>query len=102
MQFLGRSLPVATTILPTVSAIAGTAIGAYGGEDRISKGKKLMGFIPPTQTPIRRGLIGGGLGYAAGLITGNIIENERRNRNQRALESAVTRPIDPESTQIGL
>ena len=95
VQFLGRSLPVATTILPTVTAIAGTAAGVYNGS------KKFMGVVPPTNTPIRRGLIGGGLGYAAGLITGNIIENERRNRNQRALEAAVTRPIDPESTQVG-
>lgn len=83
VQFLGRSLPVATTILPTVAAIAGTGAGVR------------------TKTPIRSGLIGGMLGYGAGLITGNIIENERRNRNQRALEGAVTRPIDPESTQVG-
>jgi len=84
VQFLGRSLPVATTILPTVTAIAGTAAGVR------------------TKTPIRSGLIGGLAGYAGGFITGNIIENERRNRNQRANNAAVTQPIDPESTQIGL
>jgi len=84
VQFLGRSLPVATTILPTVTAIAGTAAGVR------------------TKTPIRSGLIGGLAGYAGGFITGNIIENERRNRNQRANNVAVTQPLDPESTQIGL
>ena len=83
VQFLGRSLPVATTILPTVTAIAGTAAGVR------------------TRTPIRNGLVGGLAGYAGGFITGNIIENERRNRNQRANNAAVTQPIDPESTQIG-
>jgi len=98
VQFLGRSLPVATTILPTATAIAGTALGAYGGEGR----GKLGGVVPPTKTPIRRGLIGGMVGYGAGLITGNIIENERRNRNQRGSGMPVTPAYDPESTQIGL
>ena len=49
VQFLGRSLPVATTILPTVTAIAGTAAGVR------------------TKTPIRNGLVGGLAGYAGGL-----------------------------------
>ena len=34
VQFLGRSLPIATGILPTAAAIAGTALGARRGRAR--------------------------------------------------------------------
>ena len=62
VQFMGRSLPIATGIMPTAAAIAGTAYGA------------------------RRGGVGGGLkgglgSTAAAMIIGNVIENERRKRN---------------------
>ena len=84
VQFLGRSLPVATTILPTVTAIAGTASGVR------------------TKTPIRQGLIRGFGGYAAGAVVGNIIENERRNRNQAAYaQMPRTMALNPESSEVG-
>ena len=65
VQFLGRSLPVTTGIVPFASAVAGAAAGArYGG-----------------QKPIRRGVAGGFAGLAVGQVAGNIIETERRRRN---------------------
>jgi len=69
VQFLGRSLPVATSIMPTATAIAATAMGVRSGR------------------PIRGGIIGGLAGFAGGRIAGELIENERRNRNERALNN---------------
>ena len=62
VQFMGRSLPVTTGLLPTAAAIAGTTLGA------------------------RRGGVRGGLKYgigstAAGILGGNLLEQERRRRN---------------------
>lgn len=62
LQFLGRSLPVATGLMPTTSAILGTALGARRGG-------------------VRGGMMGGAGATAASMLIGNIIENERRNRN---------------------
>ncbi len=73
VQFLGRSLPLATGILPTVAAIAGTAAGARRGAR--------------TGNAIRGGMIGGMSSLAAGSLTGNLIEGERRRRNQEENES---------------
>ena len=61
VQFLGRSLPIATGIMPTAAAIAGTAYGARRGPGR--------------------GLATGLLSSGAAMLTGNIIEGERRRRN---------------------
>ena len=84
VQFLGRSLPVATTILPTVTAIAGTASGVR------------------TKTPIRQGLMRGFGGYAVGAVLGNIIENERRNRNAATYaQMPASMALNPESTEVG-
>jgi hypothetical protein len=70
IQFLGKSLPIATTVMPTAAAILGTAYGArgrYGGPGR--------------------GLAAG-LGSALGAMgIGNAIEEERRRRN--ALENQI-------------
>ena len=63
LQFLGRSLPVTTGIIPFASAVAGGAMGVRGAR------------------PIKQGFIGGLAGLAAGQVGGNIIENERRRRN---------------------
>lgn len=61
IQFLGKSLPIATAVMPTAAAILGTAYGARGGP--------------------RRGLAAG-LGSALGAMgIGNAIEEERRRRN---------------------
>ena len=67
IQFLGKSLPLATAVMPTAAAILGTAYGARGGP--------------------RRGLAVG-LGSALGAMgIGNAIEEERRRRN--ALENQI-------------
>jgi hypothetical protein len=63
LQFLGRSLPVTTGIIPFASAVAGGAMGVRGAR------------------PIKQGFLGGLAGLATGQIGGNIIENERRRRN---------------------
>ena len=62
LQFLGRSLPVNTGLLPTATALAGTTIGARRGG-------------------IKGGLIGGALSTAGGMLAGNLFEQERRRRN---------------------
>ena len=67
VQFLGRSMPLHTAILPTAAAIAGTTWGARGG--------------------IKKGLGYGSASTAVGMLAGNIIENERRKRN--AAENGV-------------
>ena len=69
VQFLGRSLPIATGILPAATAIAGTALGVRG------------------KRPIKQGLLGGLAGAAGGMATGMGIEEERRRRN--ALENQI-------------
>ena len=62
VQFLGRSLPIATGIMPTAAAIAGTAYGARRGG-------------------VKGGLTTGLLSTGAAMLTGSVIENERRKRN---------------------
>ena len=64
VQFLGRSMPLHTAIMPAATAIAGTALGAR------------------TRRPIKGGFIGGMAGALGGMATGNAIEDERRRRNQ--------------------
>ena len=63
VQFLGRSLPVTTGLVPYASAVAGGAIGVRG------------------KRPIKGGFLGGTAGLIAGEVVGNIIETERRRRN---------------------
>ena len=67
IQFLGRSLPVTTGIVPYASALAGGVAGARMGA--------------PAGKAASRGLIGGMAGLAVGQVAGNIIEQERRRRN---------------------
>ena len=64
VQFLGRSLPVTTALVPFAGAALGGALGVRTGR------------------PIKGGLIGGFGGLAAGMALGNVVENERRRRNQ--------------------
>ena len=68
LQFLGRSLPTTTGIIPFASALVGTGIG--------------VGTKSTRPRPIRGGLIGGLAGLAAGQVTGNLVEAERRKRNE--------------------
>ena len=67
VQFLGRSLPVTTGIVPYASALAGGVAGARIGA--------------PAGKAASRGLAGGMTGLVAGQVVGNIIEGERRRRN---------------------
>lgn len=67
IQFLGRSLPVTTGMVPYASALAGGVLGARMGA--------------PAGKAASRGLIGGMTGLVAGQVGGNIIEQERRRRN---------------------
>ena len=72
VQFLGRSLPVSTAILPAAASVLGTAYGARRGA--------------PTGRAVRGGLIGGMGSLAASSLIGNAIEGERRRRNQQENE----------------
>ena len=63
VQFLGRSIPVTTGIVPYLGALAGGVAGVR------------------TKRPIKGGFLGGMAGLAAGGITGNLLEQERRRRN---------------------
>lgn len=63
IQFLGRSLPLTTGIVPFASSVAGGALGVRTGR------------------PIKNGFLGGLAGLAAGQVGGNLLEAERRRRN---------------------
>ncbi len=69
VQFLGRSLPVTTGIVPYTVALAG---GVGGGMLGAAKNRKKAAI---------GGLAGGIAGLVAGQVGGNIIEGERRRRN---------------------
>ena len=70
IQFLGRSLPVTTGIVPYSIALAGGVGGAmYGQKNK----KAALGA-----------LLGGMSGLTVGTVGGNIIEGERRRRNSVA------------------
>lgn len=64
VQFMGRSLPVTTGVLPFVTSLAGSASGVT------------------TNTPIRSAASRGLAGLVAGQVLGNVIEGERRRRNE--------------------
>lgn len=69
VQFLGRSLPLTTTITPFLGAVAGGAIGVRG------------------KRPIKGGLIGGTAGLAAGAVTGLVAEEIRRRAASNVVQS---------------
>jgi|14BtaG_2_1085337.scaffolds.fasta_scaffold10212_3 hypothetical protein len=79
VQFLGRSLPVNTALLPTASAILGTMAGVRRGR-KYRKGGELEGQVDPNA--VKRGLMGGTAGALGGMAIGNTIEAERRKRNE--------------------
>ena len=72
LQFLGRSLPVTTGIIPYIGALAGGVAGVR------------------TKRPIVGGVAGGMAGLAVGQIAGSMLENERRRRN--AAENELNNP----------
>jgi len=79
IQFLGRSLPVNTAIVPFLSSVAGTMAGVRRGK-RYRPGGDLAGQVDPDA--VKRGLIGGTTGAVAGMTAGNLLEAERRRRNE--------------------
>jgi hypothetical protein len=72
-QFLGRSIPVTTGIIPTATAMAATALGARYGK-----------------RPILTGALSGMGGLAAGSGVGSLLENERRRRNLEENQSNIS------------
>ena len=74
VQFLGRSLPVNTGIVPFASAVAGGILGA--------RRRKGYNAARPDPEAVKRGFIGGTLGATGGIALGNLLEAERRKRNE--------------------
>ena len=72
LQFMGRSLPVTTGIVPYLGALAGGVAGVRSGK------------------PIRGGMLGGLGGLAIGQVAGQLLESERRRRN--AIENETNNP----------
>ena len=70
VQFLGRSLPVTTTMIPYLGALAGGVMGVRN-ESPDKDGVK-------RRRPIKRGLLGGMAGLGVGAATGLIAEELRR------------------------
>lgn len=83
IQFLGRSMPLTTALIPYASSVAGTVAGVR------------------TKRPIRRGLQGGLAGFVGGQALGQGLEALRRSRNIET-SAPVTQALDPESTTMGL
>ena len=79
LQFLGRSLPVTTALIPYLGALAGGVAGAYQPTYLDEKTKSLKPIEDKiNKRPIRRGLIGGMAGLGIGTATGLIVEEMRR------------------------
>ena len=79
IQFLGRSLPVNTALMPFASAVAGAALGVRRGR-AYRKGGINEGT--PDPDAVKRGLAGGTAGALGGMALGNLLESERRKRNE--------------------
>lgn len=84
VQFLGRSLPVTTGLVPFASAVAGAALAGANLGPATGDATQTPNFVKRqfgSDKPVRRGFMGGMAGLAVGQIAGNIIESERRRRN---------------------
>ena len=79
LQFLGRSLPATTAGVPFVSALIGGALGVRRGK-RYRKGGDMFGT--PDPNAVKRGMLGGTAGVVGGIAAGNLLEAERRRRNE--------------------
>ena len=86
VQFLGRSLPVTTTLVPYLGALAGGVLGVRN-ESPDKDGVK-------RRRPIKRGLFGGMAGLGIGTATGLIAEELRRraSSNNVQLEGGNAEP----------
>jgi hypothetical protein len=79
IQFLGRSLPLTTAAVPFVSAVAGAALGVRRGK-QYRKGGEKFGMVD--KDAVKRGMLGGTAGAVGGIALGNLLEGERRRRNE--------------------
>ena len=79
IQFLGRSLPLTTAAVPFASAVAGAALGVRRGK-KYRKGGAEYGT--PDPDAVKRGFMGGTAGAVGGIALGNLLEAERRKRNE--------------------
>jgi len=79
IQFLGRSLPLTTAFVPFASAVAGGALGVRRRK-QYRKGGELFGT--PDPDAVKHGMIGGTAGAVGGIALGNLLEGERRKRNE--------------------
>ena len=73
VQFLGRSLPLTTGIIPYASSVLGGVAGAYLPRNRKYMGNQLVNMLAGTTA-----------GTAIGMVGGNMIEAERQRRNKLA------------------
>ena len=89
LQFLGRSLPLTTALVPYAGAVAGGVAGAKVPRTGRFSRNQLVNM-----------LVGTTAGTAIGMAGGNLLEAERRRRNMRENEQKSL-PLDPESTAIG-
>ena len=87
VQFLGRSLPVTTALVPYLGALAGGVAGVYQPTEKDEYGNRraIKGRI--NERPIRRGLIGGMGGLAAGTAVGLIAEELRRRSSSNQVQA---------------
>jgi hypothetical protein len=79
IQFLGRSLPLTTAAVPFASAVIGGALGVRRGRDYRKGGAK---YGTPDPNAVKNGLIGSSTGAIGGIVVGNLLEAERRKRNE--------------------
>ena len=84
IQFLGRSLPLTTAAVPFASAVAGAALGVRRGKAYRKGGAK---FGTPDPDAVKRGMMGGTAGAVGGIALGNLLEAERRRRNEAENEA---------------
>lgn len=81
VQFLGRSLPLTTAAVPFASAVLGGALGVRRRKPYRQGGEM---FGTPDPNAVKRGMIGGSVGALGGIVAGNLLEGERRRRNEAA------------------
>ena len=73
VQFLGKSMGVNDTVIPTLSAIGGSTLGALAGRHPRIKGNKAA--------TIASLAAGGAAGLLGGQATGSALEDQRRRNN---------------------
>ena len=100
LQYLGRSAPMTTAVLPLAITMAGLAAGTASAgklpEEKVRTQADLDSF---RRKQWRRGLGGGVAAALGGIAVGNLVENERRNRKESQLTQSM--PIaNPEMSNL--